>query len=351
MQPLNNPIQKILVIRFSSIGDIVLTTPLLRVLKKRFPAAKIDFVSKVQFRDVLSTNPHLHSIYTFDPHDKHAALKTLRHELRANRYDLIIDAHNNFRSHYVRKIPGARIVQLKKYKWRRFFLVHCGWNFYRDIVPVYKRYINTVASFGVKDDGQGLEFFVDPTIQSNVQDQLQQRGWSSDRPTLAIAPGASFATKRWPVERFAHVAQKLINDFDVQILLLGDQNDAELTRALNTALSIPAIDCAGQFNLMESACALNCADALLTNDTGLMHLGTALKKPVVAVFGSTVRELGFYPFAEDSLVVENKALRCRPCSHIGKKSCPKKHFKCMMDIESTLVLKHVASWLEQQSRT
>lgn len=347
---MKNNIHKILIIRFSSIGDILLTSPLLRVLKNRFPQAKIDFVTKSQYHDLLSTNPNIHAIYTLDTKGGHAALKQLRQNVRKNIYDLIIDAHNNFRSQYVRKIPGAQVVRLKKYKWPRFFLVTFGWNFYTEIVPVYKRYIDTVADFAVADDGRGLEFFPNESVQADVLHQLELKGFNKTKPTVAIAPGASYATKRWPVERFVQVAKKLLEKFDLQFLLLGDKNDAPLTRALKTELGDAAFDCAGQFDLMQSACALNYADVLLTNDTGLMHLGTALKKPVVALFGSTVRELGFYPVGEKSIVIENEGLTCRPCSHVGKKSCPKKHFKCMLEIQPERVLNQLVPLIERLSR-
>jgi heptosyltransferase-2 len=286
-----------------------------------------------------------------DTQGKQSALKKLRQQLAQNKYDLVIDAHNNFRSHVLRKIPAAQVVKLKKYKWPRFFLVKFGWNFYRDVVPVYQRYINTVAAFGVKDDGLGLEFFPETTTRITVEAQLAQQGWSKEKLTIAVAPGASYTTKRWPVERFAHVCYQLAQKFDLQFLLLGDKHDAALTKVLKNKLGDIAFDVAGLFNLTESACALDCADFLLTNDTGLMHLGTALKKPVVAIFGSTVRELGFFPFGDNSIVIENEGLPCRPCSHVGKKSCPKKHFKCMMDIEPEHVLNRITSLVEQLSRT
>jgi len=332
-------------------GDILLTSPLLRVLKKSFPEAKIDFIVKSQYADLVRTNPHVDSVYALDTAEKDAGLKKMRRQLRAVGYDLVVDAHDNFRSHTLRRLPGAQVVQLKKYKVARFFLVKFGWNLYREIVPVYRRYIDAVAPFGVEDDGHGLEFFLDQTVQADVHEKLRQIGFAQKKLTLAMAPGASFATKRWPLERFRIMAQHVKEHFDIQFLLLGDKNDAALTSDLKNALGDSAFNCAGQFNLMESACALNCADILLTNDTGLMHLGTALKKPVVAIFGSTVRELGFYPVGENSFVIENKNLTCRPCSHVGKKACPKKHFKCMMDTSEDQVLSVLLPLLKQASRT
>ena len=160
-------LEKILVIRLSSIGDILLATPLLRVLRKRFPNATIDFVTKMQFLDLVKTNPHLDTIFTLDTRKGRKALAELKHTLRSESYDLVVDIHNNFRSVYLRRLPHALVVKIRKYKFKRFLLVKFGWNLYRVISPVYKRYINTVAQFGVKDDGFGLEFFPDGNIVFN----------------------------------------------------------------------------------------------------------------------------------------------------------------------------------------
>ena len=141
-------------------------------------------------------------------------------------------------------------------------------------------------------------------------------------------------TKRWPVERFLQVAERLVESFDAKILLLGDAQDVELTEFIKQKLSDSTIDLAGKLDLMQSACALNRADFAMTNDSGLMHMATALKKPVIAIFGSTVQELGFFPVGEQNLVIQNNELSCRPCTHIGKNTCPRRHFKCMMDISA-----------------
>lgn len=340
-------IKKILILRLSSIGDILLSTPLLRVLRNRFTAAKIDFVVKSQFVDLLSTNTHLDHLYALDTQKGRSGLQQLRKDLRENDYDLVVDIHNNFRSNYLRRFKNARIVTLRKYRLRRLLLVAFGLNVYRTIRPVHQRYIDAVAEFGVSDDGLGLEFFPDADIQIQIDEKLRNYGRQSGQLTICIAPGASKTTKRWPVDRFAAVCKQLVSQLDAQILLLGDAQDAELTAIIVKTLKGKAIDLAGKLNLMESACALNRADIALTNDSGLMHLATALGKPTVALFGSTVRELGFFPVGSDNIVVENNEISCRPCTHIGRKSCPKKHFKCMRDIQTRQVYQAVIDALQK----
>jgi lipopolysaccharide heptosyltransferase II len=333
----NSP-EKILVIRASSIGDILLATPLVRLLRQRFQKAQIDFVVKTQFADVLRSNPHIDNLYRLDTKNGRIGLKQIRKELCSNGYDLVVDIHNNFRSSYLRRQKGARIVTLRKYKFYRFLLVQFGWNIYRNIKPVYQRYIETVADYGIVDDNRGLEFFTDQDEQKQIDEMLRQRGFQGERLTICMAPGASKETKRWPVERFANVAEQLIAKHNAQIILLGDNHDAELTEKITASLGDEVIDLAGHLDIMQAACALSRADVALTNDSGLMHLATALGKPTVAVFGSTVRELGFFPVGENNIVVENNSISCRPCTHIGRHKCPKKHFKCMMDISAAAVL-------------
>ena len=339
--------EKILILRLSSIGDILLSTPLIRSLRRRFPHARIDFVVKSQFAELLCTNPHLNELYTLDTKKGRPALSELRQRLRAQKYDLIIDIHNNFRSGYLRRQKNARIVTVRKYKLQRFLLVKFGWNFYRHITPAHRRYLNTVTEYGIFDDGQGLEFFPDADVQKEIDVLLEQKGRQPGRLLVCLAPGASVETKRWPAERFAAVAKKLIHDLGAQILFLGDSRDAELTNAVNSKLDGAGIDLAGKLTLMQSACALNRADMALTNDSGLMHLATALGKPTTAVFGSTVRELGFFPVGPRTAVVENKELACRPCTHIGRRRCPKKHFRCMLDIPPKTVFDAATALLRQ----
>ena len=341
-----NP-EKILILRLSSIGDILLTTPLIRRLDQAFPGAQIDFVVKSQFADLLRTNPHLDKLYTLDAKKGWPALRKLRRMLRLQKYNLVIDIHNNFRSRCLRRQKNARIVKVRKYKVQRFFLVKFGWNFYRKITPVHQRYMDTVAETGIFDDGRGLEFFPDQGVQNEIDALLNNKGRNPGRLFVCIAPGASFATKKWPPEGFTAVAKKLINDFGAQILFLGDSRDAEMTQVINKKLDGAGIDLAGKLTLMQSACALNRVDMALTNDSGLMHLSTALGKPTVAVFGSTVRELGFFPVGPRAAVVENKDLACRPCTHMGRRRCPKKHFRCMMDIPPNAVFDAAATLLRK----
>jgi heptosyltransferase-2 len=157
------------------------------------------------------------------------------------------------------------------------------------------------------------------------------------RPLLALAPGAHWPTKRWPVERFAAVAQELAHTQGGAVIILGGTDDVPLARELCYRLSVPVLNSTGALSLMQTAALLQQCRLLLSNDSGLMHMATALKVPVVAVFGPTVQEFGFYPFQARAQVVST-ALACRPCSTKGSARCPRGHHHCMQQVTSAQVL-------------
>ena len=217
-------------------------------------------------------------------------------------------------------------------------MIQFKFNFYQKYTPVYKRYIDSVKSFQIEDDKEGLEFFLNDKVCEHVRQKLFAKGLQQDGLIVAVAAGASFPTKRWLPEYFARVIQSISHSTPVQFVLFGDKNDRKNTDYIESLVEFPVINIAGEFGLMETACALSFADLVLTNDTGLLHLSMALKKKTVAIFGPTTRELGFYPVGENVRVLENNALDCRPCTHIGTNKCPKKHFKCMTEITPDVVI-------------
>ena len=342
-------LNKFLIVRLSSIGDILLTTPLLRVLRKKYPNAQIDFVVKKQFADCIKSNPNIDTIYELDT-DSKGNLKTLKSEFQQNNYDWIIDLHGNFRSIYLRSgYKKSQILTFKKHKFIRFLLVKFGVNLYGDIQPVYQRYINSTARLGLEYDNEGLDYMLDEKEKSEIRIQLSKQNFDFNKNTICIAPGASFYTKRWPSEKFAQVANQLQNEKNVQIILVGSENDKPFSKEIEGTCQRQVFNYTGGLSLMETACVVSYADIVLTNDSGIMHLANALKKQTVAIYGPTVKELGFFPLKELSTVIENLSLKCRPCTHIGSNKCPKKHFKCMKDISVDTVYQTISNLLNALS--
>lgn len=336
-------INKILVIRFSSLGDILLATPLLRVLRKRFPAAQIDFIVKKEYADLVRYNSHLSSVIELNDGDWRQ-LRLLGNYIRRQRYDYIVDIHNSLRSRYLRLVSLCwyRSV-VNKRVFARYALVHWKRNFYRGIVPVPDRYLATVRSLGVVDDRNGLEIVVPDEIRSSVRARLAKYHLERYDRVIGFAPSARHFTKRWPAERFVECGISLSKSVSSKILVFGGKEDGEycgdIVHLINsTAGSRIAENLATDFTLLETAAVMDSCTAVLSNDTGLMHLAAARKCKVIAIFGSTVREFGFFPYGTESAVVENTGLRCRPCTHIGRKECPVGHFRCMKDITASDVV-------------
>lgn len=330
---------KILIIRLSSIGDVLLTTPVIRHLKNKFPGGQIDFVVKKEFADLLKYHPGIGHLYQYDKNDEVNSLKKIRQQIRNQHYDLIIDLHKNFRSYYLTTGSGAKnIVRYKKGIFQRFLLVKFKLNLYKAVIPIYQRYLNCLNYYGIRHDGQGLDIFFDQKIEKMfIADYANFLNHSSGL-IIGIAPGAKHVTKQWTVEGFSSVIDFFVRNKNARIILFGSNAEQEIIQSLSIDQYSLVLNACGRLSLLETAALMSHCDLVLTNDSGLMHLAAALKKKVVAIFGSTTEELGFFPYTTQHIVVQNETLKCRPCSHIGRKKCPKRHFKCMKEITAEQVI-------------
>lgn len=330
-------INKILIIRFSSIGDIILASPLIRALRAAHPDALIDFLVKSEYAELVRYNPHLSSIIELKTSEKEE-LKQLKLKIRSEHYDVIFDIHNSLRSRYLRKFSGAKHTSVvNKRLIARFARVNLKRNIYSKVISVADRYFETASAYGVRDDGKGLEIFIPDDTVSAVRALMSKYNLSRYERVVGFAPSAKHFTKRWPTERFVELGITISKQHMAKILIFGGKDDADycgdIAHMINADLGSSAAESiAGNFSLLETAAALDSCNVVVSNDTGLMHLAAARKRDVVAVFGSTVREFGFFPYGTRSIVVENESLPCRPCSHIGLAACPEGHFKCMKDI-------------------
>jgi lipopolysaccharide heptosyltransferase II len=319
---------KILIIRLSSIGDIIITTPLVRAVRQKFPEAQIDFVIKKQFAGLMKHNPHIDHLLIFD---KEKGISPLKQKIAQTGYDLVVDIHKNIRSSILKMSSKAISTTYPKYIFRRTLLVKFGMNLYQDIQPVYLRYFKAVEKFGVSYDHQGTEVFFEPSDHETVRESLREKGYRPGQELVVICPGASYSNKQWLPERFAEVADQLAEK-GCFVCLHGGKADVDLCVSISNIMKHNVHLFANQFSLLESAAFLKMAHLAITNDSGMMHLAQSQKTPVVAIFGPTSRELGYFPLPGNSAVVE-KNVSCRPCTHNGLNYCPKKHFRCMREIE------------------
>lgn len=340
---------KFLIIRFSSIGDIILTTPLIRCLRHAYPGSQIDYLVKKEFAAVLTQNPYLSNIIPFDKTGRKKELMKTRKLVKENQYTHIIDIQRNIRSLAVSAGSGAVVSRFSKKIIARDLLIRFGINIYREIKPVYLRYFESVAKLGVSYDGKGTEVFPpDPELQK-AEEILNQNNLAG-KPLLAVAPGAQWENKRWTPEGFATAADTYCRQSGSKTILIGGPGDVEICRKVKSLMQSDSLNLAGKLSLMGSAALLGKTEMVFTNDTGMLHMAQAMKTKVVAVFGPTTAELGFYPMTENSRVAETE-ISCRPCTQKGLHHCPKKHFRCMNDTKpeqvSELAMELVSSQIQK----
>jgi ADP-heptose:LPS heptosyltransferase len=313
---------KILVIRFSSIGDIVLTTPVLRCLKNQLEDVEIHYLTKSKFKSLVENNPNIDKVLTIDK-----SIDEVLVELKSENYDRVIDLHNNVRTLALKRKLGKPNESFNKLNVQKWLLV----NFKVNCMPhvhIVDRYLDTVKSLGVKNDQLPCEFYI---AEENKIDVAQQFSLEP-KNYLAVAIGAQFATKTLPTSQLVKILAKI----NQSIVLLGGPEDDKKATDIIAGLKAKNIqNLCGKLNLQQSASVVQQAKVLLTHDTGLMHIASCFEVPVVSVWGNTVPELGMYPYypqkPELYSIYEVKNLSCRPCSKIGFQACPKKHFKCMME--------------------
>jgi heptosyltransferase-2 len=309
--------KNILIIRLSSLGDILLTTPLIRSIKKKYPDIKIDFILKEQYKELLQFNPYLSRIFEYkkEPKEKGVLIKTLKE----NKYDLVIDLQNNFRSFQLRRIVKAPAVKFNKMTLSKFFLVNFKYNRLRNAAPIPQRYARALDNFQL--DEEGLDFYLPRSIKSQLGDFNKYIGF---------VPGSRHFTKMWPKQYYADLGNLLMSKGYI-IVLFGGRQDIQICNELST--KIPgSINLCNDNKIFNTAIDMKKCRAVVTNDSGLMHIASSLNIFVLAVFGSTVKEFGFMPYGCKNSVLENIGLYCRPCTHIGKEACPENHFRCMLEL-------------------
>lgn len=317
---------KILIIRLSSIGDIVLTTPIIRCLKKQLPSAELHFLCKPGMKVVVETNPYIDNVHTFRKDDA-----SLIRRLREESFDYVVDLQKNSRSRRICRRLHRPHTTFPKLNLRKLLLVVFKWNCMPDI-HIVDRYFRAVARLGVQNDGLGLDFFTEE------KDRQELSCFPLPETYVALAVGSQHATKRLPLEKL----DEIIVGSRLPVVLLGDSRDALLAEKLEVRYPRHCLNLCGKLSLRASAACVAGAHTVLTGDTGLMHIAAAFGKRIISVWGNTVPALGMYPYIpqhpENSLIIENKDCPCRPCSKLGHTHCPHKHFRCMNGIPSGRII-------------
>jgi heptosyltransferase-2 len=315
---------RVLCVRFSSIGDVLLTTPLLRALHHRHPEAELYFVTKRAMAPLVMENPHLTQVVALEPGER---ITDLARRLRAMGPTQGLDLHGSVRSAALRLLVPCLWSGYSKRKFARTALIAAKINLYGRHVPVPERYFEAARTAGldVEPDGGPPEFFLEPAARERIARWLTERGLEG-RPFAAVAPGAAHATKRWPIRHWQALIEQLRQQ-GYGVVAVGGSGDRELAGELGAGV----VNAAGEFTLQETGACLARAAVLVSGDTGVMHMATGVGTRVVALFGPTVELFGFFPYGSRATVLE-RDLSCRPCSAMGTERCPLGHHRCLEDL-------------------
>ncbi len=323
---------KFLIIRFSSIGDIVLTTPVIRCLRKKYPDAEIYFLTKKSFSGIVESNPHINRVLTLD-NDINSTIEILKDE----KFDCIIDLHNNIRTFRIRKsLKGVPFYSFHKLNTKKWIYTNLKIN----LLPakhIVDRYMETVKKIGATNDNLGLDYFIpekDLVKDSDIP-------FSHSQGFISIVIGAAHFTKKLPVEKL----KQLCAGIEYPVILLGGNEDFYKGLEISRMDSIKIYNACGKFSLNESADIIRKSKLVISHDTGLMHIAAAFEKYILSVWGNTVPSFGMYPYKASYEVFEVNKLWCRPCSKIGFDKCPLGHFKCMQQISIDKIIESVNAFI------
>ncbi len=328
--------KKILIIRFSSIGDIVLASPVFRCVKKQLTDAEVHFLTKISYKIVTAANPYIDKFFYYDDN-----MEELLARLKAENYDHVIDLHNNIRSNKIKRILSVDTHTIDKLTFKKFLLTQLN----IDVMPdrhITQRSLDTVFALGVKDDGGGLDYFIAKEYELK----------RDDIPTshlagfIVIVIGATYFTKRFPVHKILELCGKINHP----IILLGGKEDEANGKIISDFDSVKIYNACGKFNISESADIIKKAKLVISNDTGMEYIACALKRPLIALWGGTTPDLDVEPYYGSNFlrnlqkpVYENVVLnlKCQPCSKYGLNKCPLEHFKCMEKINIDVLVEKV----------
>lgn len=311
---------KVLIIRFSSIGDIVLTTPVVRNLfQQMHEGAEIHFLTKTRFKSLLEPNPYITKVYGIEK-----STNEIIEELKEEKYDYVIDLHVNLRSARVKRALKMISFTFKKYNWQKWLLVNFGVNKMPKL-HIVDRYMETLKPFGIENDGKGLDYFF-PEGEDALPSELPD---SYKAGYIAVAIGAAHWRKKPRIKQYIEICQKV----NFPIVLLGGPSEEKDGNEIANAGGEHVWNGAGKLSLNGSAALIRDAKLVITPDTGMMHVASAFKKPIISFWGATVPDFGMYPYLNENLDERISAdhLPKRPCSKLGTK-CKYKECRCIDEL-------------------
>jgi len=318
-------IKKILIVRFSSIGDIVLTSPVIRCLSQQIPEIEIHYVCKQSFETVLINNPYVHKLYTFKED-----ISELFEELSSEHYDLVLDLHKNLRSSRLKRQLKIKSFVFDKLNIKKFLVVNFKLSKLLPPKHIVDRYFETVQTIGVKNDGKGLDYFLDENDNLDLSKLIVR----ADKKFIALVIGGSYYTKKIPLNKLLAICALA----KLPIILLGGKEDQAIAEQILKQFP-DLINGCGSFTINQSASIISQSEWVITSDTGMMHIASAFNKKIISIWGNTIPEFGMSPYLPKAKnrLLQVSGLECRPCSKLGYHTCPLGHFKCMNDVDISVV--------------
>jgi ADP-heptose:LPS heptosyltransferase len=310
-------LSKFLVIRLSSIGDIVLTTPVVRCLKKQVPNAEIHYLTKKEYISILNFNPYVDKVHSFEG-DLRGTIPLLRNE----KFDYIIDLHHNLRTAIIKCLLNKPSYSFHKINFLKWLKVKFKMNVLPN-VHIVDRYLKTIEAFGASNDIDSLDYFIAEKDIVRISDLPQELHGGY----IVIAAGAKHYTKQLPAEKMI----QLCNFLKSPIIMLGGKEDFHKAEYVQQNSTNFIFNACGKYSINQSASFIQQSKLVISADTGLMHIAAAFRKVIISIWGNTIPEFGMSPYLphRESRIFEVPDLPCRPCSKIGFQACPQKHFNCM----------------------
>lgn len=341
---------RILVIHTAFIGDIVLSTGFLSELRRRNPQAEIRLVTTPAGAEVLKPNSWNLEFEIYDKRKKDKGFLGFHRLVQALRKfdaERVYCVHRSFRSSLLAYVTGAKVVGFREGAASWFFSKRISRKKY-----LYEAEKNLAL---LEEDASSTSSPFVPTVypklevaeaaQKSLDDKLRSLG-----KYVVLSPSSVWATKRWPAESFGALAKKIHDELGYSILLVGSNDDVERAiakKVMESASGARMLDLTGKTNLGELKAVLGRCEIVVSNDSSPLHIGLALGKKAVAIFGPTTKSLGFFPYAPEgrSAVVEHQNLGCRPCGLHGHHQCPQRHFRCMLEVSVDSVFNEVKKLL------
>lgn len=335
-------IKNILIVRLSSLGDVLLTTPMIKDTKSAYPNATVNFVVQNTYEDIIKYNPNIDQLFLYDRNFSEEEFinfkNTLTENLPHKKYDIVFDLQKNRRSQKITKGISETIRKVDKRRLAKLLLVNFKVDIFKLPIMMPDVYRNTGSDYFEKESDK-LEFWL------KGEKDYKKEKFSIPPKKIGFAPGSQHFTKRWLPTYFGMLGKLLHKEFKSEIHIFGSKEEQKYAIEIEDFVNI--YDHTGKYTIYETAEIIDEMDLFITNDSGLQHVAAARQIPTISIFGSSSKKFGFTPYGTKSLIIENNDINCRPCSHIGRAKCPKGHFRCMIDLSPELVLGDILSFLDK----